>query len=155
MTGDVRTVHVLVVEDGQEYTTNLARFLPTGFRFTRAGSGPEALGLLPGDFHVAFLDMKFDRTPGELLLGDLQEVSNRFNGDVQKARAFLETNQGTFVLAAVRQAGFLLPVLVSYDFANEPRRWANLVRMYGPLAWLPDNCGPEQVSAILRDLAGG
>lgn len=143
-------IAVLVVEDGHEYTSNFTRFLGSSYRFERAGTGAEALALLPGDFRLAFLDMRFDRVPPQALLGDLAETANRFNGDVDKARAHLESNQGTYILAAIRAAGFGLPVVLSYDFGDEPRRWANLARLYGPLSWLPDNLGPDGVRRILE-----
>ncbi len=143
-------VQVLVVEDGHEYTRNLERFLPEGFVFQRAGSGAEALAALPGPFEVVFMDMRFDRVASTALLGDLEATTERFNGDGQRARSFLEDNQGAYVVAALRAAGCTLPVIFSYDFGGEPRRWANLERMHGPLDYLADNAGPEEVSARLR-----
>ncbi|MCA9573611.1 MAG: response regulator, partial [Myxococcales bacterium] len=129
---------VLVVEDGHEYIQNLQRFLADDFVFLRAGDGHEALGLLaaPPDgqpFDAVFLDMRFDRA--ERLLGDLAELTDRFAGDAERARRFLEDNQGTYVLAGLRDAGHALPALFSYDFDSEPRRFRNLEARYGPLAY--------------------
>ncbi|MFH1464953.1 MAG: hypothetical protein ABIO70_11270 [Pseudomonadota bacterium] len=144
-------LRVLVVEDGDEYSANLARFLPGDFELVRAGSGPEALSALAAAaFHVIFLDMRFDRTPAAVLLGDLQATADRFNGDIERARCFLEDNQGAYVLAALREAGCALPVVFSHDFSGEPRRWANLEQRYPPLAYLSDNAGPEEVSRCLK-----
>lgn len=144
---------VLVVEDGHEYVTNLERFLGEGFEFVRAGSGEEALALLgSAPWDVVFLDMRFDRA--DRLLGDLGELVDRFAGDADRARRFLEDNQGAYVLAAVREAGHAVPVLFSYDFEGEPLRFANLERRYAPLAFLPDTAGPAEVRAALEQLSG-
>lgn len=144
---------ILVVEDGHEYVTNLRRFLAPDFTFTRAGDGEEALALLATEpFEAIFLDMRFDRAPR--LLGDLDEAAARFAGDEGRAKRFLEDNQGTLVLAALREAGHSQPALFSYDFDGEPRRYRNLERRYGPLAYLPDTAGPAEIRAALRALIG-
>lgn len=149
-------VRVLVVEDGEEYIRNLGRFLSDAFGLTRAGSGGEALEVLGRqEFDVVFLDMRFDRTPSEALLGDLEAVADRFNGDLERAMRFLEDNQGAYVLAALREAGCDLPVVFSHDFTDEPRRWANLEARYAPLDYLPDNAGPDDVSERLAAWARG
>lgn len=145
---------VLVVEDGHEYITNLDRFLGRDFAFTRAGDGAEALALLSSQaFEVAFLDMRFDRAPQ--LLGDLDELADRFAGDRSRARRFLEDNQGTYILAALRAAGHGLPVLFSYDFAGEPRRLKNLEARYAPVSYLSDAAGPAEIRQALLRLCGG
>lgn len=146
---------VLVVEDGHEYTTNLDRFLGEHFRFVRAGDGEAALAALPTEpFQAVFLDMRFDRA--DRLLGDLGALIRRFAGDEGRARRFLEDNQGTYVLAALRDAGCTLPAVFSYDFDGEPRRFANLSRRYGPLAYLNDTAGPAEMRAALgAAVAGG
>lgn len=142
------SIEVLVVEDGHEYITNLERFLSEGFSFTRAGDGPEALALLGArSFDVLFFDMRFDRA--ERLLGDLDALVDRFGGDEARARRFLEDNQGTYVLAAVREAGHTQSAVMSYDFDGEPRRFANLQRRYGPLSYLTDSAGPAEIRAAL------
>jgi CheY-like chemotaxis protein len=147
-------VRVLVVEDGEEYIQNLRRFLPERFELARAGSGPEALSMLAErPAQVIFLDMRFDRTPRELLLGEIEEIADRFNGDLDRALRFIEDNQGAYVLAALRDAGWRLPVVFSHDFTDEPRRWANLERRYAPLDYLPDNAGPDEVSERLGSWA--
>ena len=95
---------VLVVEDGHEYLTNLERFLGEDFEFQRAGDGLAALEMLSAaPFYALFLDMRFDRA--ERLLGDLDELVDRFAGDRGRARRFLEDHQGTYVLSALREAG--------------------------------------------------
>jgi len=144
---------VLVIEDGEEYTHNLTRYLGGDFDFVRAGDGHEALTLASGagTFQAVFLDMRFDRVPADRLLGDLASVADRFNGDADRATRFLEDNQGTYVLAALREGGHGLPVIFSYDFDSEPRRWQNLSRRFGPVSYLTDNASPDQIRERLRD----
>ena len=146
---------VLVVEDGYEYSETLQRFLAEGFEWERAGSGPRALELLPGDWAAIFLDMRFDRVAENELLGDVAEVADRFNGDPVQARRFLEDHQGNYVLAAIRDAGHATPVLLSYDFDGEPRRWERLAERYGPVDYLPDNASPADIASRLTRLATG
>ena len=148
------TPTILVAEDGHEYTTNLERFLGDEFRFVRAGDGEAALAAVAeGAFDAIFLDMRFDRA--ERLLGDLGALVRRFSGDEARARRFLEDNQGTYVLAALRAAGCPLPVIFSYDFDGEPRRFANLSRRHGPLAYLNDTAGPADMRDALKSAARG
>lgn len=145
---------VLVVEDGHEYINNLTRFLGTDFDFTRAGNGPTALSLLASQpFAAVFLDMKFDRA--DVLLGDLDATRRRFAGDEARAKRFLENNQGTYVLAAIREAGHTLPAVFSYDFDSEPRRLRNLRRRYGPLDYLNDTATPVDIRGTLAQAISG
>ncbi len=147
---------VLVIEDGSEYTETLERFLSEAFRFTRAGSGVAALQLLAqASFDVVFLDMRFDRTPEGELLGDLEAAIERLNGDPVQARRFLEDHQGNFILSAIRDAGHAVPVLMSYDFSTEPRRWQRLASRYAPVDFLDDVASPDDVAARIRALTGG
>jgi len=144
-------VRVLVVEDGLEYTTSFEQFIGAPFHFVRAGSGREALdALATGSFDLLFLDMRFDRATE--LLGDLEALVERHNGELARARRFLEDNQGAYVLAAIRDAGHRQPALMSYDFDGEPRRFENLKARYGPLAYLTDTAGPQETRAALLAL---
>ena len=148
-------MRVLVVEDGFEYIETLKRFLPEGFDWERVGSGPQAMARLANeDWDAVFLDMRFDRAPEDELLGDVVEVADRFNGDPVQARRFLEDHQGNFILAALRDAGQRVPVLLSYDFDAEPRRWERLCERYGPVDYLPDNASPADIAARLGAWAG-
>ena len=145
---------VLVIEDGHEYITNLRRFLDNALALQRAGDGPDALQLIENNaFDAIFLDMRFDRA--EALLGDLDALCGRFAGDTARARRFLEDNQGTYILAALREAGCAVPVIMSYDFDGEPRRFQNLARRYGPLGYLNDTAGPVEIRAALTAAAAG
>ena len=147
-------MRVMVVEDGLEYSQTLERFLSEDFQWIREGSGPAALDRLGLEsFDALFLDMRFDRVPPDRLLGDFDRVADQFNGDPLQARQFLEDHQGNYILAAVRDAGFQVPVLLSYDFDGEPRRWARLAERYPPVDYLPDNASPSDISDRLRRLA--
>ena len=149
-------MRVLVIEDGFEYTETLERFLSEGFQWTRAGSGPQAFAALEElSPDAVFLDMRFDRAPEAELLGDLEALSDRFNGDPVQARRFLEDHQGNYILAALRDEGCALPVLWSYDFDGEPRRWERLSERYGPVDYLPDNASPADIRARLERLVSG
>jgi CheY-like chemotaxis protein len=146
-------MRVLVVEDGSEYTTSFRELIGAPFEFVRAGSGREALEALgAGVFDLLFLDMRFDRATD--LLGDLEALVERHNGDSARARRFLEDNQGAYVLAAIREAGHRQPAVMSYDFDGEPRRFENLSARYGPLAYLTDTAGPHEVRAALLQWGG-
>lgn len=146
-------VRVLVVEDGEEYSRNLARFPAQSdpLEFVRAGDGAAALDLLSRQpFDLLFLDMRFDRVSPGQLLGDVAELADRFNGDPVRARRFLEEHQGTYILAALRAAGHRQPAIFSHDFDGEPRRWAHLRRAYDPVHYLPDNASAAQILATFR-----
>jgi len=140
---------VLVIEDGFEYSEMLERFLSSDFDFERAGDGATSLTRFDQGFAGIFLDMRFDRVSPDQLLGDLAATTQRFHGDVGRARRFLEDNQGTFVLAALRAAGCTLPVVFSHDFSSEPRRFRHLQRLHGPVGYLPDSASPEAIRAAL------
>ena len=147
---------VLVVEDGFEYSQLLERFLSEGFAWSRAGSGPEALNMLRAQSYDAlFLDMRFDRIAQELLFGDLKEVADRFNGDPLQARTFLQNNQGNFILNAIREADCKLPVLMSYDFDAEPRRWGHIKEKFAPVAYLEGNATPPEIAQLLHQWGEG
>ena len=143
------------MEDGHEYIDRAEQFLSDDFEFTRAGNGGEALQLLQESaYEMAYLDMNFNRVAAQHLLGPWDELTARFGGDKEQARSFLESHQGVYVLSAIREAGHRLPVLVSYDFSSEPKRWSHLLNRYGPIAYLSDNEGPDEVRKALHALCG-
>ena len=41
---------------------------------------------------------------------------------------------------------------MSYDFDGEPRRFENLARSHGPLAYLTDSAGPQEIRRALQRL---
>lgn len=144
----------LVVEDGFEWSDFLGRFASAG-TWARAGNGAEALALVKArPFAGAFLDLRFDRIPDDALLGDWAAVVDRYAGDPDQARKHLADQQGLYVLAALRAAGFGAPVMLARDFAEEPRRWGHLLSRYAPLDGLPDDDGPGAVRRWVARIAG-
>lgn len=148
-------IKVLVVEDGDEYLTNLSTFVSRGIRYTQAKSGEQARALLSSlQPDLVYLDMRFDRTPIEALLGDLVALTARFNGDVARARAFQQDNQGLFVLRALRDAGFRGPVILSYDFGAEERRFRALSERDPALSYCPDYADADTIYAAIQRAVG-
>lgn len=147
-------MRILIVEDGHEYVETLGRFLPD-IAWVRAGSGPQAVAKLAAErFDAVFCDMRFDRVPDDELLGDVAETADQFNGDPVQARRYLQDHQGTYVLAAIRAAGQRVPVLMSYDFEGEPRRWERLKHRHAPVDFLPDQASPAEIRRRLAALVG-
>ena len=148
-------IRVLVVEDGNEYLTNLSTFVAEGCEYHQAQSGGQACEMaerLQPD--CVYLDMRFDRTPVEDLLGDLVQLLGRFNGDVARARRFQEDNQGLFVLRALRESGYRRPVILSYDFSTEERRFGTLSAKDPALLYCPDYADAKEIrEVILRAVA--
>lgn len=148
-------IKVLVVEDGDEYLTNLSTFVARGIRYTQAKSGEQACALLSSQQpDLVYLDMRFDRTPNEALLGDLVALTARFNGDVARARAFQQDNQGLFVLRALRDAGFRGPVILSYDFGAEERRFRALSERDPALSYCPDYADADTIHTAIQRAVG-
>ncbi len=149
-----RPIRVLVVEDGDEYLTNLTTFVSDGFAYRQAKSGERACEMLGEELpDVVYLDMRFDRTPVEELLGDMVQLTGRFNGDIGRARRFQQDNQGLFILRALRDAGFERPVILSYDFAPEEKRFRALSAKDPALFYCPDYADAKTIrQAILRAL---
>ncbi|MBX7080351.1 MAG: hypothetical protein K1X88_14235 [Nannocystaceae bacterium] len=150
-------VEVLVVEDGDEYVTNLSTFVADGFRYRQAKSGGVACEMVQqAHTDLVYLDMRFDRTPVGELLGNMVELVARFNGDVARARRFQQDNQGLFVLRALREAGWRGPVILSYDFGPEERRFRTLSERDPALSYCPDYADANTIrAAILRAVGRG
>jgi len=128
---------LLVIEDGTEYSEFARLFLGDGFVVASAFSAAEALAQLAGGGADALLiDLRFDRAPRELLFGDVRETAARlFAGDQPRALRYLQDQQGTLILAALRAAGHTQPAVFVHDFP--PRRLENLRRLYGRVAAVP------------------
>ncbi len=147
---NTRPIDVLVVEDGNEYLTNLTTFVAQGMVYRQAQSGDAACQLIAQRRpDLVYLDMRFDRTPEEVLLGNLVELSARFNGDVARARRFQQDNQGLFVLRALREYGYTGPVILSYDFGPEERRFAALCARDPALRYCPDYADAGTIRASI------
>jgi ActR/RegA family two-component response regulator len=150
------SIDVLVVEDGDEYLTNLSMFVAEGFTYRQAHSGAQACDMIDERVPDAvYLDMRFDRTPQEELLGNIVELANRFNGDAARARRFQEDNQGLFVLRALREAGYRGPVILSYDFSAEERRFRAISARDPALSYCPDYADATTIRAALLAAVGG
>ena len=73
---------------------------------------------------------------GAALVGDLEATAARlFAGDRARALRYLQDEQGTLILAALRAAGLAQPALFVHDFP--PRRLANLRQLYGDVDAVP------------------
>ena len=146
---------VLVVEDGDEYITNLTTFVAEGIDYMQAKSGGRACELVGEQTpDLVYLDMRFDRTPVEALLGDMVQLTGRFNGDVARARRFQEDNQGLFILRALREAGYRGPVILSYDFAGEERRFQALAAKDPGLSYCPDYADARTIREAIERAMG-
>lgn len=121
---------ILVVEDGTEYVDAFRRLAPEGLSIEwlhapDAGAARRVLAERAVD--AVFLDVVFDRTPPEALVGDLEGLVTRFSGDRSRALQYLVANQGFYVANALAPA--LAPgvaVLLAYDFTADPARLAAL-----------------------------
>lgn len=141
---------VLIVEDGDEYRDNLARFVP-GPVYVQVHTGAEALRALAAEpFDLVYLDMRFDRIPQADLLGDHAAATQNHNGDPHRGWRFLAMNQGLFILNALRQAGHGgVPVVLAYDFSREGPRLAHLLRQHPNLRWVSDAVTPAEIRALM------
>ncbi|WP_157595958.1 hypothetical protein [Plesiocystis pacifica] len=150
-----RRVRVLVVEDGDEYITNLTTFVAEGIDYRQAKSGGQAERMVHAELpDVVYLDMRFDRTPIEELLGDMVQLTGRFNGDSGRARRFQQDNQGLFILRALRDAGYRRPVILSYDFGAEERRFRALSAKDPALFYCPDYADAKTIRRAIMRAAG-
>lgn len=121
---------VLVVEDGTEYTEAFRRLSGDvgPVELVRASDAGEARALLAARrVDALFLDVVFDRTPPERLVGDRDVLGRRFAGDGARVLEHLALQQGFYLLAELAPsipAG--APVLLAHDFSSEPGRLASL-----------------------------
>src|SRR6266540_2445807 len=85
-----RTCTLLVVEDGTEYTDAFRSLASNDPRvpveLVRAGDREGARRVLAErSVDAVFLDVVFDRTPPERLVGDLETQIRRFGGDQRRS----------------------------------------------------------------------
>jgi CheY-like chemotaxis protein len=141
---------VLIVEDGDEYLSNLSRFVP-GPNYLQAHSGSECLDVLRSErADLIYLDMRFDRIDRALLLGDHAAVTHEHNGDPERGWRYLQNHQGLFILREIKTQGYGdLPVVLSYDFSREARRFVHLKQGHPNLTWIGDDASPEQIKRTL------
>jgi hypothetical protein len=119
-----------VIEDGDEYL-EFARVFLREWELSSAQSGAQALEILKSNSADAlFIDLRFERAQPETLLGDVDGTANRlFAGNRARALRYLQDQQGTLILAALRAAGHHQPALFVHPFP--PRRLGNLRQLYG------------------------
>lgn len=156
MTSTDPPIAVLIVEDGDEYLSNLSAFVSDGIHYNQVKTGAQAQARVrdePPD--LVYLDMRFDRIPVEDLLGDLVGLTKRFNGDRARARRFQQDNQGLFILHALREGGYRGPVILSYDFAGEERRFRALSRNDPALYYCPDYADSTTIAHTIRAAVRG
>jgi hypothetical protein len=154
MSGPPRTL--LVVEDGTEYTDAFRSLVANDSRdsldLLRAGDGEEARRILAERrVDALFLDVVFDRTASDRLLGNLEDLIRRFGGDRRRAERHLAENQGFYLfndLAPLLPES--VPVVLAYDFSLEPERLAALRRTSGRLSGVTDGTPISEVLETLR-----
>ena len=100
-----------------------------------------------------FLDVVFDRTSAERLVGNLEDVIRRFGGDRRRAERHLAENQGFYLvneLAPLLPEG--IPVVLAYDFSAEPERLDALRERCAQLSGITDGA---PISAVLESVLAG
>lgn len=122
---------LLVIEDGHEYAEFARLFMGSRFEVSVAASADEALEVMARDGADALLiDLRFDRAAPGSLIGDVSATAARlFSGDSGRALRYLQDQQGTLILGALRAAGHAQPAVFVHDFPK--RRLDNLRQMYG------------------------
>src|SRR5262249_23566547 len=90
---------LLVIEDGDE-SLEFARVFLRDFAIEAAHSAQAALAALQTRGADALLiDLRFDRAPSEVLVGDVDDTAARlFAGDRARAVRYLADQQGTLIL---------------------------------------------------------
>jgi CheY-like chemotaxis protein len=128
---------LLIVEDGHEYEEFVRLFLGTRFEVAVAHDAAEAVRVAAAFAPEALLlDLRFERTPAAALEGDADDLAaRRFGGDRARALRHLQDQQGTVVLARLRERGCHVPALFIHDFPA--RRLDNLRQLYGDVHALP------------------
>jgi hypothetical protein len=126
-----RKKEIIIIEDGDEYEAFANLFLSDRCNiraFRSASAALNGLAKTPADGFL--LDLRFDRSPETELAGDPEKTAQRlFAGDREAGMRYLREHQGTFALAALRQAGYYARALFVHDFPKG--RLENLRRLYG------------------------
>lgn len=139
---------LLIVEDGREYLDFFRLFLKEEHEYLHAQSAAAAFAHLEGrPVDLVVLDMRFERSPPEDLLGDVDQVGrDYFGGDLTRALRYVADNQGTLILSELRRRSYDHPVLFVSDLP--PRKLDNLRRLYGKVHMVPN----FDASAIRREI---
>ncbi len=140
-----------VIEDGDEYL-EFARVFLRDWELSAAQSGAQALEILKSSSADAlFIDLRFERAQPESLLGDVEATADRlFAGNRARALRYLQDQQGTLILAALRAAGHHQPALFVHPFP--PRRLGNLRQLYGAVEAVDSFDASAIRHALLRSL---
>ena len=129
--------HLLVIEDGNEYTEFSRLFLRPDYVVHQAQSAQQALvaiARLP--MEAMLIDLRFDRAPAETLLGDVAATAARmFAGNQGRALRYLQDQQGVLILAELRGHGHAQTAVFIHDFPAQ--RLANLRKLYGAVSAVP------------------
>ena len=122
---------MLVVEDGTEYEEFAKTFLGDRYDVIAARSAAEAVQVLRAEpCDVMLVDLRFERAPQDVLVGDVELTARRlFGGDRSRALRWIKDQQGTLVLAEIRKAGFAQRAVFVHDFPAG--RLDNLAKLYG------------------------
>lgn len=146
--------HLLIVEDGSEYTEFVRLWLADGFTARTARSAAAALTLLstPPPVDALLIDLRFDRAPESELVGDVSATALRlFGGDRARALRYVQDQQGALILGELRARGYHQPALFIHDFP--PRRLDNLRKLYGAVRAVPSFDAAE-IRRVLDEPAG-
>lgn len=140
---------ILVVEDGDEYFSNLRHFV-VGPVYLQAHDAVAALAICRSQRpDVMCLDLRFDRIPYERLVG-LDDTLLHDLGEA-RARRVLQDNQGLFILDHLNAQGFGdIPVVLATDLTHEPARAQRLRHRYPRLHWLEDGASPGAMREALQ-----
>jgi hypothetical protein len=145
----VSTPVVLVLEDGTEYTEAFGRLSGDvgPVELLRASHAADARAILAARrVDAVFLDVVFDRTRPESLVGDREELERRFPGDRARIIEHLALHQGFYLLAELaRSIPAGTPVLLAHDFSSEPGRLAALRTAVPSLEGVPESATTTQI----------
>jgi CheY-like chemotaxis protein len=143
---------VLIIEDGDEYFEFFDRHL-FGYRLLQSHSFAEAKeAFRQNTIDIIVLDIRFDRTPREQLIGDVEAVSrSRFGqtGDLGEAWRYLADNQGFLIAQRLRDEGHREPFMIIESLPQ--RQIENLRRLYGAVTVVPE-FDVKQIHAALLEL---
>lgn len=139
---------ILIVEDGKEYLDFFRLFLKKEHTYFHSQAWHTALDILKDEqIDLIVLDMRFDRTLPEDLLGDTSSIADEyFGGDLARSQRYIGDNQGTLILSEIRKNTYDQPVLFVQDLP--PRKLKNLRDLYGKIHTVPSFDAP----AIRREI---
>ena len=144
---------VLVVEDGAEYLDAFRRLSVAAepVEWLHAADAAEAREILSRRrVDAVFLDVVFDRTPPDRLVGGGAALDARFSADPAARRAHLARQQGFYLLHEL--AAGLPPgtaVVLAHDFSAEPARLEALRAAVPGLEGTPESATTTQILARL------